>query len=128
MSLAEHRFPSGRVGYAVDFREFELTLELCKSYPFDVPDFEPYKARKRPIIRQFLDTNETHFFLNEIGDRMSIFTTKRHLREKKMPHYTIERKRLIPIVSLIRRYELPIDDRLNRMISDAIEEPYEFML
>lgn len=120
--------PSGRRGFAIPFQQFENILESCKSHAFDIPEFERYKEKKRPVLRQFLDARETFLFMGAVGDPLSIFTVKRHLREEKIPAYIIERKYLVPIVYLVKRYLLPLDDALDELIEAIINEPYEFRL
>ncbi len=120
--------PSGRSGYALPFKSFEDILENCKTFPFEIAEYERYREKKRPIIRQFLDARETHLLMGAVGDPLSIFSVKRHLREAKMPAYVIERKYIVPIVYLVKKYLLPIDDQLDKLIEEIINEPYEFKL
>jgi len=128
LRMGKYTLPSGRTGYAIHTIDFEKILEECKTFPFGIQEYEIYKKKKRPIIRQFLDARETFMFMHAVGDQLSIFTVKRQIRENKIPSYVVERKYLVPIVYLIRRYLLPIDDALDQMIAEIIKEPYEFKL
>jgi hypothetical protein len=128
LQMQKYILPSKRVGYGIHFSDFENALNENKTYQFHIPEYEIYHEKKRPVIRHFLDAKEVCEFMKLVGDPLTIYTVKRRIREGILPTYSLERKYICPIVHLIRRYTLPIDNDLNKLISDIIQSPYEFRL
>lgn len=132
LNFKEYLLPSNRIGYGVFWKDFEDFLEASKTYDFTINEYNIYyeQKKKRPIQRQFLTIKETHSFLNAIGDVRFIGTIQRKVRENKIPSYMTKgkAKNLIPIIHLIKMYALPIDQKLEQLISEIIKAPYIFEL
>ncbi|MGF7034059.1 hypothetical protein J2T17_005007 [Paenibacillus mucilaginosus] len=128
MEMDKYLLPSKRVGYGVSFTEFENALERSRTYQFEIAEYERYRHKKRPINRQFLNAKETTEFLELMGIKQSIFTTRRKIREKELPAYSLNRKFIVPIIYLIRVYALPINKHLDASIAQVINESYRFKL
>jgi len=85
--------------------------------------------KKYRDYKKFLNSHEVTHFMDLIGDPLSIYSISRRIREDKLPTYSFQRKHLCPIVHLIRRYVLPIDNELNDIIRKVINDnTYEFRL
>ncbi|KZE78183.1 hypothetical protein AV654_19600 [Paenibacillus elgii] len=130
LNLRKYILPSNRIGYGAFWKDFEDMLDRSRTYDFMITEYNMYykEKKKRPTQRQFLDIKETAALINGIGDERSIFTYRRRVRENKIPAYALKSKNIIPIVYIIKLYALPIDSKLEQLISEIIKAPYTFKL
>jgi hypothetical protein len=117
---------TNKPGKIITLKDFEKYLEKKKAWNFKIPEFDRYKVKKRPIIRQFFHADEMSEFLNVFGIKQSFRTIHRHIKEGKIPGYHTG-KYLIPISYIVKELMLPIDDELNKIISEIIKEDYEYI-
>ncbi|MEK5394001.1 helix-turn-helix domain-containing protein [Margalitia sp. FSL K6-0131] len=110
------------------YKDFENLLNNSKVFDFNIPEYNKYQDKKRPVSRQFLDSNEASEFLALNGLKLRPRTIHSRIKQKELPAYQIGRKYMIPIIFLIKLLGLSIDDDLEKKISIVTNEPYKFQL
>ena len=119
---------TNRPSKVIPIQFFEMYLEECKVWSFEIVEFKKYKEKKRPIIRHFLSVRETAAFMKIYGLELHIRTIHKKILREEIPAYKVKGLYLIPIIFLIKAFVIEIDEDLNRNVSTVINEPYQFQL